>query len=130
LAAGTGEQEAEAVYSLLKQWRLVDQVQAMSFDTTSGNTGRLNGACTLLEKKMGRELLWLACRHHVMELILLKVFTLCCGPSSAPDIPIFKRFRAVWAGIVHNDYRILDLKEGCGNFQQSSPVPDRSAWQW
>ena len=60
----------------------------MSFDTTSGNTGHLNGACTLLEKKMGRELLWLACRHHVMELILLKVFTLCCGPSSAPDIPI------------------------------------------
>jgi len=69
---------------------------------------------------MGRELLWLACRHHVMELILSKVFTLCCGPSSAPDIPIFKRFRAVWAGIVHNDYCILDLKEGCENFQQST----------
>jgi len=55
-----------------------------------------------------------------MELILSKVFTLCCGPSSAPDIPIFKHFRAVWAGIVHNDYRILDLKEGCENFQQST----------
>lgn len=26
LAAGTEEQEAETVYSLLKQWRLVDQV--------------------------------------------------------------------------------------------------------
>ena len=41
----------------------------MSFDTTAGNTGHLNGACTLLEKQMGRDLLWLACRHHVMELI-------------------------------------------------------------
>ena len=91
LYAGTGEQEAEAVYSLLKKWRLVDQVQAMSFDTTSGNTGHVNGACTLLEKKIGRELLWLACRHHVMELILSKVFTVCCGPSSAPDIPISLR---------------------------------------
>jgi len=120
LAAGTGDQEAEAVYSLLKQWGLVDKVQAMSFDTTSGNTGRLNGACTLLEKKIGRELLWLACRHHVMELILSKVFSVCCGPSSAPDIPIFKRFRAVWAGIVHSNYRIMDLKEGCETFQQST----------
>lgn len=120
LAAGTGEQEAEAVYSMLNRWKLVDQVQAMSFDTTSGNTGHLNGACTLLEKKIGRELLWLACRHHVMELILSKVFTVCCGPSSAPDIPIFKRFRAVWAGIVQNDYRTLDLKEGCEDLQQST----------
>jgi len=109
----TGEQEADAVYSLLKQWRLVDKVQAMSFDTTSGNTGRLNGACTLLEKKLGRALLWLACRHHVMELILSKVFTVCYGPSSARDIPVFKHFRVVWAGIVHNDYHSLDLKEGC-----------------
>lgn len=82
----------------------------MSFDTTSGNACRLNGACTLLEKKMGHKLLWLACRHHVMELILSKVFTLCCGPSSAPD-------RAVWAGIVHNNYRSLDLKEGCKAFK-------------
>jgi len=69
LTAGTEEQEAEAVFGLLNQWRLVNKVQATSFDTTAGNTGRLNGACTLLEKKMGHDLLWLACRHHVMELI-------------------------------------------------------------
>jgi len=43
LAASTGDQQAEAVHRLLKQWKLVDKVQAMSFDTTSGNTGRLNG---------------------------------------------------------------------------------------
>jgi len=120
LAAGTGEQEAEAIYGMLTRCKLVDKVQAMSFDTTSGNTGHLHGACTLLEKKMGRELLWLACCHHVMELILSKVFTVCCGPSSAPYIPILKQFKAVLAGIVHDDYQILDLKEGCEDLQQST----------
>ena len=69
---------------------------------------------------MGRELLWLACRHHVMELILSKVLAVCCGPSSAPYIPILKQFRAVLAGIVHDDYQILDLKEGCEDLQQST----------
>jgi len=120
LTAGTGEQEAEAVFGLLNQWRLVDKVQAMSVDTTAGNTGHLNGACTLLEKKMGRDLLWLACRHHVMELMLAKVFRLCCGSSSAPDIPIFKRFRAAWPGIVHNNYCTLDLKKGYKFLRQST----------
>ena len=69
---------------------------------------------------MGRELLCLACHHHVMELILSKVFTVCCGPSSAPGIPIFKRFQDVWAGIVHNNYHSLDLQDGCEDFQQST----------
>ena len=32
-------------------------VEAMNFDTTSGNVGRLNGVYTLLELKLGRELL-------------------------------------------------------------------------
>jgi hypothetical protein len=34
---------------LLRQWNLLDKVQAMCFDTTSGNTGHLKGACALLE---------------------------------------------------------------------------------
>src|SRR6218665_3151326 len=85
----------------------------MSFDTTAGDTGRLKKACTLLELKLGRELLWLVCHHHIMELILSKVFTLCCGSASAPEIPIFKRFKAVWKGIAQDNFRGLNLKEGC-----------------
>src|SRR6218665_874764 len=48
-----------------------------------------------------------------MELILSKAFTLCCGPPSAPEIPFFKRFKAVWKGIAHENFRSLDMKEGC-----------------
>ena len=92
----------------------------MSFDTTAGHTGSLKGACTLLEKVMGCELLWLACRHHIMELILSKVFTVCCGPSNGPDIPIFKRLRAAWGGIVYKDYLTLDLTESCEVFKKAA----------
>jgi len=31
-----------------------------------------------------------------MELILAKVFTLCCDPYNSPYIPIFKKFKAAW----------------------------------
>src|SRR6218665_790314 len=64
--------------------------------------------------------MWLNCHHHIMELILSKVFTLCCGPSSAPEIPIFKRFKAIWKGIAHENFRSLDLKEGCETLNEAT----------
>jgi hypothetical protein len=49
-----------------------------------------------VEEKIGQDLLSFACRHHVMELILAKVFTLCCGPSNSSHIPVFKRVKGAW----------------------------------
>ncbi|KAL1378520.1 hypothetical protein pipiens_015530 [Culex pipiens pipiens] len=57
------------------------------------------GACVKLEQLMGRELMWLACRHHTHELILAKAFSVCFGPSTSPEIPLFKRFRDKWEDI-------------------------------
>jgi len=93
VASGTGYNESVAVYNVLESWKLTEKVQALCFDTTSVNIGPFGGVCVLLENKIGRELLWLACRHHVLELILSKVFTLCCGPSSSPYIPIFQEIQ-------------------------------------
>ena len=45
---------------------------------------------------------------------------LFCGPSSATEIPIFKRFKAVWKGIAHENFRSLDLKEGCETFKEAT----------
>ena len=64
--------------------------------------------------------MWLACRHHVMELILAKVFTLCFGPSSSPDIPIFKRFKTAWEGITCKNFRGLEIKEEAAIFCNST----------
>lgn len=97
--AGTGEEQANAVIDALNDWDLTDKIQAISFDTTASNTGRLKGACVLLEQKIGRDLLYLACRHHIMEIILKAVFDLKMGGTTCTGPPIFKRFQDQWEKI-------------------------------
>lgn len=75
LACGTGCNTGNAVYTILKSWDLDGKIIGMGFDTTAVNTGLKNGACTFIESKLEKELLWFACRHHIMEIILSKVFT-------------------------------------------------------
>lgn len=60
---------ANAVFDSAVEWNFVDKIFAMIFDTTAVNTGQNNGACVLLEHKIGRSLLPLACRHHIFEII-------------------------------------------------------------
>ena len=47
---GTGKQQAEEVLRALKEWNAEMMVVAMCFDTTSANTGWINGAATLIEQ--------------------------------------------------------------------------------
>jgi len=70
LASGSGQAAVDAVFELLKSWQSDTVVVGMCFDSTASNTGRTNGACTLLEKAVGRNLLWMACRHHMFEVLL------------------------------------------------------------
>lgn len=92
----TGENIAAAVQNKLNEWNIANRITAISFDTTSSNTGILNGACTLLQKNLGQKLLYLACRHHVYEIILRAVFELKFGKSAAPEVQIFERFAKAW----------------------------------
>jgi len=39
LLKGTSKAQAEAIYQYLVEWRLMDHVKAMCFDTTASNTG-------------------------------------------------------------------------------------------
>ena len=101
LASGTGENTSNAVFSALKDWKLVEKVNCMCFDTTSSNTGTQNGACVLLEEKMQKKLLYTACRHHISELLLGAAFQAHMPPSSGPEIKLFKRFKLHWGFINH-----------------------------
>jgi hypothetical protein len=96
LPSGTGRDTSQAVINQLQSWNCDSLVVGMCFDTTASNTGRLNGACKLLEVNVGRALLWLACRHHMHEILLSDVFTVCFGPSTGPEILFCKRFRESW----------------------------------
>ena len=66
----SGEAQAIPVFNTLEKWELKNKINALCCDTTASNTGRLNGACVLLEKKLGGDLLYLPCRHHIYELFI------------------------------------------------------------
>ena len=76
----------------------------MCFDTTSSNTGRMNGACVLIEQGLKVEMLFLACRHHILELVVGAVFTTCLGVSASPEVLLFKRFKSCWKYINKNAF--------------------------
>ena len=105
LVGGTGENTANAVSGALHEWGVADRVVAMCFDTTSSNTGHRTGACVLLEQNLGRDFLHLACRHHVMELILAAAFQAVMGSTSGPQVLLFKRFQAKWEYIDQSTFQ-------------------------
>lgn len=105
LPDGKGETMASAIFESILSWRLSEKIKCMCFDTTASNTGRINGACILLEQKMEKELIWLACRHHILEIVLEAVVVSAMGPSSGPEILIFKRFKNYWPKIKQRDFQ-------------------------
>jgi len=105
LTSGTGLEISSAVYDTLQEWSLQDTVQAFVFDTTASNTGRLNGACYLLEQKLNRDIMFLTCRHHIYEIVLHGVFNkIQLTPNKGPDIPLFKRFQKQWKLLNQTQY--------------------------
>lgn len=104
IVTGTGKAQAEAVFALVNEWKIADRINCMSFDTTASNTGVNNGACTLLEEMFDKNLLSLACRHHILELIIAAIFNPLFGPSSGPNIQLFERFSRSWKELNVNEY--------------------------
>ena len=45
---------------------------------------------------MDKDMLWLACRHHILEIVLESVVSTSLPVSSGPNIQIFKRFKVNW----------------------------------
>ena len=105
LDSGTGKAMADAMIDVLTDWGIKNRIKAISFDTTSSNTGRKNGACSLLEMQLQREVLYLACRHHIHEILLAEAFSITMGSSSGPEILLFKRFKEFWPNIIISHYK-------------------------
>ena len=73
LLSGTGKETTNAVKVLLESWDIGTDTVGSCFDTTASNRGQYNGACVLLENLLELPLLWLACRHHIFEVLLSDV---------------------------------------------------------
>ena len=65
-----GATQAEATLDLLKVWNLSDRVVALMFDTTASNSGIHKGAAKLMEAHLDRKLPYLACHHHILDLVI------------------------------------------------------------
>lgn len=88
LSSGTGKEISSAVYDTLKNWNMLEKVQAFVFDTTASNSGTLNGSCVLLEQILNRPILFLACRHHIFEIISINQFSYTQNLQQCP-VPKF-----------------------------------------
>lgn len=104
IGRGTGEEQAAACLKVLDDWNIKEQVQGLVFDTTSSNTGIHRGACVLIEKTIGHELVNIGCRHHVLEVVLSSVFTAVFGGTGGPEVALFKRFQKKWPYIRQTEY--------------------------
>jgi len=96
LPAGTGEIMGNAFIKVLHARKGVpDWLAGLCFDTTSVNTGVHSGAITVIQQAFEKHLLFLACRHHILEIVSAAVFDLCFR-SSGPQIELFSRFKHTW----------------------------------
>lgn len=106
LKSGKGIDIANAVYDTLKDWNLTDRIEAACFDTTATNTGQYNGAITCLNKYLKRDLMDIACRHHIYELSLRDVFeTKLKIPTKSPNVQLFEDFKKIWGSIDRKKFK-------------------------
>lgn len=104
LEDGSGNSQANAIFEVVIDWGLSDSVKAICCDTTPTNLGCYNGAAVLFEQLLGKNLLYLPCRHHIFELVLRAVFEKKIPSTTGPNVPLFKRFREAWPNIDQNQY--------------------------
>ncbi|KAG7168743.1 hypothetical protein Hamer_G027206 [Homarus americanus] len=106
---GTGLTQARATARAIEDWSCASNVKALCFDTTSSNTGRVQGAVVHLEALLEKHLLRLGCRHHVMELVVRTAASNIFGKTSAPTDPLFQTLKKRWSQLDHSQYLRLDI---------------------
>ena len=104
---GKAEPTANTISNVVKEWGLVERIAALCFDTTATNSGSKGGVCLRLQQIFGQDLLHLACRHHILEILLESVFSkLIPEVSRGPEISIFQLFKAFWPCVDTTQYQI------------------------
>jgi len=96
LPVSTGELMGNAVVQTLQDWKGVPEwLAGLCFDMTSANTGINTGAITVIQQAFDKRLLFLACDHHILEILSAAVFDQFFK-SSGPQIALFGRFKDQW----------------------------------
>ena len=93
----TGNLVATAALSLIEKFDCKKEIKALSFDTTKANTGHNTAANIKIQETLDCSLLWLACRHHVGEIIAGDVYkSLNIEIQKSPESTLFTKFKEKW----------------------------------
>ena len=111
---GTATTITKAVTETIEEWGLRDRIKGLCFDTTASNTGIKGGVCLQLETHIGHELLNLACRHHISEVMLENVFRIY-DVSKSPNIELFQHFKEFWPQINQKSFSTAADDESMAN---------------
>lgn len=103
---GSGVVVSDTVHEHLAAWTILPKIVAMCTDTTTANTGGIKGACVLFEKIIKRNLIYLACRHHMLELIIGAIFILLFGETTSPTTEMFENFKRDWCQIDKSSFEV------------------------
>ena len=95
----TGEVQALAVLVQLREWGVDKNIIALVFDTTSSNSGAHRGATVRLQSALDRPVFFLACRHHVSELIIKACWYCLFETDLSPDCKFFAEIREQWSSL-------------------------------
>jgi hypothetical protein len=93
----TGKIEADSVKKALGIWHFAEQIIVLGFDITYCSSGVHNGASTILQQLLDRQLLLLARRHHILELVVRAAFTELFCNTKSPEVTHFKILKTKWS---------------------------------
>lgn len=62
--------QADAALKAISEAQLKTRVHGLMFHTTASNSGLYEEAYVKIQEGLGRELLWVAYGHHILEVVL------------------------------------------------------------
>ena len=90
-------------------WEIAEFIIACGFDTTSTNRRVSAGGCKILQDLLNRQILWLACRHHIVELVVRAAFHCIFGKTKSPVEPFCTILREKWSTINTQDILLPNI---------------------
>ena len=111
---GSGSDIADKINEELKKSGLDDiKIGSLAFDTTAKNSGVKNGAAVLFQRKfVGKEVLYLACRHHIFEIVLSVVWEFYMGKTKSSKDTFCNKVAKEFADI-NTDTEFQILSSSC-----------------
>ena len=98
-ATSTGLAQFEGASQLVEIWNFKNSIRGVVFDTTASNSGVRQGACKRIEEWLGRPVLWLACRHHVAEVMAKECWYTLFEDDLGPENSFFNAFKSAWSSL-------------------------------